>query len=114
MGEVKSDMRLLKYLDDLVVKHPKLIAKMQATILRHLCWLNWHSQDFECSPYRAVMEQLHGKKLGFPRYQGRYWGKERDRRAPAYPDHLPYPYMLAQMEGGLDEYFGDMGLPGGN
>ncbi|CAD7929635.1 unnamed protein product [Amoebophrya sp. A120] len=95
------DKRLLRYLDDLILYHPALVEKMHNTLLQYLCWLSWHSQDYDCSPYRAIVEQLAAKKKGFPYYTGRFWNTELDSRE--YSDQMPYPYYRDQMEGGLPE-----------
>lgn len=95
------DKRLIRYLDDLVMTQPDVVEGMHKTMLKHLCWLSWHSQDFECSPYRAVMEQLQAKKRGFPRYSRRFWNTELDSRE--YAEDMAYPYYRDQMEGGLPE-----------
>ena len=74
------DRRLIRYLDDLVARHPSTVESMQRGVQEALCWINWHSQDFDCSPYRAIAEQLYRKKLGFPVYAGKFWNVEKDSR----------------------------------
>ncbi|CAD7968145.1 unnamed protein product [Amoebophrya sp. A25] len=95
------DTRLVQYLEDLLMQHPDVVESMHRTLLDHLCWVSWHSQDYDCSPYRAIMEQLFAKKLGFPRHTGRFWNTELDSRE--YSNHMPYPYYRDQMEGNLPE-----------
>jgi len=64
---------LIDYLFDFYRKNPEKTENIRDQIRKARCWLNYHSEDPTCSPYRAIQLLLQRKKMAFP-YYNRNWG----------------------------------------
>eukprot|EP00397_Hematodinium_sp_SG-2012_P038467 GEMP01041849.1.p1 GENE.GEMP01041849.1~~GEMP01041849.1.p1 ORF type:complete len:342 (+),score=44.32 GEMP01041849.1:691-1716(+) len=49
------------------------VVEMRAKLRSVRCWLNYHSEDPDCSPYLAITRALAKKKIAFPEFAGHFW-----------------------------------------
>jgi len=64
----------VRRLEVVALSQSERITKMRSQLRASRCWLNYHSEDPECSPYLAITRSLAKKKAAFPAYSGHFWG----------------------------------------